>query len=155
MKITVKKALAAFFEIENLGEKRSQTGELIEKAIEIPAEKTRTSYWLGRLTSKLTTIKNDYEKQRDALVKSLGTPVVAKDENGVELKNDDGTPKYIEGQYQVATENLQKFQEQHQQLLDTEDEIELAEGLEYELFEGIKWPITFFRNLDPFIKEPK
>ena len=141
MKVTVKKCLDALAAIEEIGQKQEDGKPLVI----IPADRTRTGYWLSRLEDKLAPINKSFNTERDKLVQKLGEPFTIEDGN---------KQKKVEGKFKLKIENEFKFTEQIGKLLEMPEEIEFNK-LDFELLEGINWPAGFILAVSEFFNEPQ
>jgi len=148
MKTTVENSLTALAELESLGERTSKDGSVLPP-VKIPAEKQKTNYWIGRLAAKLKPIRKAYQDAVDAYIKENGEPqTINKEVDGRVEK------VAVEGGMVLPVEKNKAFDIAHREILAQEEEVDIK-PLDFELFDGIELPASFFQNLGEFINEPK
>ena len=149
MKVTVNEALTAFNELQSLFDRKVKVEDGTEKVIvgvKIPANKSKTGWWIGRLNETLSPISKRFYAKRDEMLKEFGEPVF-----GVKKKEDGTEEQYrIEGQYSATKD----FTDAIESILTQEEEI-LFTPIGFDLIEGIEFPASFYMNCIKFIEEPK
>lgn len=147
MKITVGEAINTLAELEKLGERQTSSGELL-KAVYIPASKTRTGFLLGRLQTKLSSIRKDFHIQQEKLITEFGEPLKRKVRDG----KGELVEQVVEGQFSVKPDNLSEYTKAVESVLAVEEEISM-EPIDFSLLEGIEFPASFWAPMIKFIKE--
>lgn len=143
MKITIRKCLTAFNEIQKTKERKD--GEKTIEALFIPHDKSKAGYWLGRLEEKVTSIRTGLVKQESEVMKQLGTPATEKiGENEVP----------IPGKFLFEQNKIEAYNQAISDLQDIEEEIEFC-PLNFEIFEGVGGPASLWSALAPFLTVPK
>lgn len=145
MKVTIEKCLNALGAIEATQERVTQNGQLLN-GVTIPAGRAATGYWIGRLEDKLTPIRKRFIKTKEELIKQYGEAVIDKNEKGEDVT--------VEGKFRVKPMNGILFQNALEDLMQQEEDVEIS-PLNFELFDGIQFPLEFLKALIPFINEPK
>lgn len=151
IKVEVSKCIGALNALNSLEEQRNQDGTIARKAVNIPAEKSRTGYWMGRLSEKLKPIQKEYQKQTDKLLKDFGTPIMTKVPNP---KNPNEALDAETGRYSIAPEKMKEYTDAIDKLLLVEEEIDIKK-FDFEMFDKIELPVTFWNGMASFIEEPK
>ncbi len=146
MKIKVEQALRLLREIKNLGEHQNEDKETI-RAIIIPADKSKTGYWIGRLADSLEAVQATYNKELEKNQKQFSTPAMIKGADGKEVR--------AAGQMSFDAEGLENFNKAMREIGEQEEELMPQIPFEYEMFDGIAWPTSFWKEISPFLKEPK
>lgn len=148
MKITVSKAVSTLKEIKNLSEHKTEDNKTIGAVI-IPADKSKTGYWLGRLSNVLEPIQTSFDKTLESNQKQFSKPAIIKNEKGEEVE--------VAGQISFDAKSLQLYNKAMLEVNEQEEEISCIPegGFDYEMFEGISWPASFWKEITVFLKEPK
>jgi hypothetical protein len=151
MKVEISKCIGALNALNSIEEQRNQDGTIARKGVNIPAEKSRTGYWMGRLAEKLKPIQKEFQKQSDKLLKDFGTPIMTKVPNPTKPNE---ALDVESGRYNIPPEKMKEYTEAIDKLLSEEEEIDIKK-FDFEMFDKIELPTTFWNGMTSFIEEPK
>ncbi len=148
IKITVNKALRTLKEIKNLSEHQTEDKKTVA-AILIPEDKSKTGYWIGRLGDQLEVIQASFNKVLESNQKQYAKPAMMKGEGGADVP--------VAGQIAFDADSLEKYNTAMNEVGNQLEEVSCVPdgGFDYEMFEGIEWPASFWKEISTFLKEPK